>query len=260
MKRILGSLLALPVALLVPAFADDAGEKGALYLNLIWYHHEPFVVDPTKDQLLVPSVRTHGTKDLYDMAAALEQYPNIHVGAILTSPLLLQLQSYYVDRLGPFVDPVANTVDATAFLEKWSGRTDPWIDIALMRPSTWDRENKRLLEGTGARSTSGRLCALELGALKKQGGGSTVDEKRAIKAWHYLAWFDPDFLRGPVALPDGWVVDLSDLVSRRATGRSAWGRSGRRRRIGCRGDAEVLASIVPIRQPSRSGPPRTDQS
>jgi alpha-amylase/alpha-mannosidase (GH57 family) len=252
MKRILGCLLALPVALLVPAFADDAGEKGPLYLNLIWYHHQPFVVDPTKDQLLAPSVRAHGTKDLYDMAAALEQYPNIHVSAILTSPLLLQLQSYYVDRLGPFVDPVANTVDATAFLEKWSGRTDPWIDIALMKTEYFlDRENKRLLEGNGSAfdlpdALLGRFP--ELAALKKKGGGYTVDEKRAIKAWHYLAWFDPDFLRGPVALPDGWVVDLSDLVSEKSDGTFRL-RGAIREETANRLVAEtykVLASIVPI--------------
>ncbi len=39
-----------------------------------------------------------------------------------------------------------------------------------------------------------------------------------MKVWFQLAWFDPRFLRGPVTLPDGQIVDLSDLVTEQADG------------------------------------------
>ena len=40
----------------------------------------------------------------------------------------------------------------------------------------------------------------------------SVQEMRDMIFWFYLAYFDPDFLRGSVKLPDGVVCDLSDLV------------------------------------------------
>lgn len=77
---------------------------GTLYLNLIWHQHQPLYLDPGTDQLQGPWVRTHATKDYYDMASILERYPNIHYNVNLTSSLLFQLQKYYVERLQPFVD------------------------------------------------------------------------------------------------------------------------------------------------------------
>ncbi|RPJ45260.1 MAG: hypothetical protein EHM19_05605, partial [Candidatus Latescibacterota bacterium] len=88
----------------------------------------------------------------------------------------------------------------------------------------------------------------EYEALKKKGGGYTLDEKRAIKSWFYLAWFDPDFLRGPVALPEGWVVDLSDLVTEDKEGvfrlRAPLTEETANRLVA--ETYKVLASIVPI--------------
>src|SRR3970040_1819823 len=85
-----------------------------LYLNIIWHQHQPLYLDPASDQLQGPWVRTHGTKDYYDMTAMLEKYPDIHCNVNLTSSLLFQLDEYYVNRLGPFVDTRTNTVDAPA--------------------------------------------------------------------------------------------------------------------------------------------------
>ena len=38
---------------------------------------------------------------------------------------------------------------------------------------------------------------------------------RDLKFWFYLAHFDPDFLEGKIALADGTVIDLTDLVEKR---------------------------------------------
>ena len=103
-----------------------------LYLNLIWHYHQPSYVDAEKDQLLAPWVQTHGTKDYYGMAAIIAQYPDIHCTINLTPVLLYQLQEYYVKRLGPFVDRKMDSVELNGFLQRFGGKTDPWLDLALL--------------------------------------------------------------------------------------------------------------------------------
>src|SRR5512138_3241293 len=74
----------------------DAQRARPVHLNLIWHQHQPLYVDPALDGLTGPWVRAHATKDYYDMAAMLRQYPEIHCTFNLTSSLLVQLQEYYV--------------------------------------------------------------------------------------------------------------------------------------------------------------------
>ncbi len=67
-----------------------------LYLNIIWHQHQPLYLDPASDQLQGPWVRTHGTKDYYDMVALVQRYPDVHMTVNLTSSLMVQLEEYYV--------------------------------------------------------------------------------------------------------------------------------------------------------------------
>src|SRR6267378_4225228 len=168
--------------------------NGTLYLNLIWHQHQPLYLDPELDQLRGPWVRTHGTKDYYDMASMLEGFPGVHCTFNLTSSLLQQLQCYYLDRLRPFVDVRKNRVDDKGFLRAWKGKTDPWIDLYIT-----DVMIERFPEYK---------------ALKeKRVRGQQLSEQdlRGIKFWFFLAYFDPDFLNGRVALVDGTAVDLTDI-------------------------------------------------
>jgi alpha-amylase/alpha-mannosidase (GH57 family) len=62
------------------------------YLNLIWHQHQPrypLLADGTVSR---PWVRVHATKDYYDMAALVSEYPNLKVTFNLTPILLLQLE------------------------------------------------------------------------------------------------------------------------------------------------------------------------
>ncbi|RKZ26363.1 hypothetical protein DRQ29_05000, partial [bacterium] len=111
--------------------SDDYDVNGKIYLNIIWHQHQPLYLDPVNDQLRGPWVRALATKDYYDMAATIGKYPDIHCTINLTSVLLFQLQEYYVDRLKPYVDLNKNRVDAKRYFAEMSGKTDPWIDMAL---------------------------------------------------------------------------------------------------------------------------------
>jgi alpha-amylase/alpha-mannosidase (GH57 family) len=63
-----------------------------LYLAIIWHQHQPlYFKDPETGIYQKPWVRVHAAKDYVDMAAMLEQYPDIQVTFNLTPSLLRQL-------------------------------------------------------------------------------------------------------------------------------------------------------------------------
>ena len=198
---------------------------GTLNLNLIWHQHQPLYLDPGTDQLQGPWVRTHATKDYYDMASILEQYPNVHYNVNLTSSLLFQLQKYYVDRLKPFVDVKKNKVDVKKFFAKWEGKTDPWIDLALKPTSSFTKGDlKFLLTNTWNAFGISEVQITRFPAylkLKERNAKKelfTEQDLREIKFWFYIAHYDPDFLEKKVWMADGTVGDLTDLVSKHEDG------------------------------------------
>lgn len=197
-----------------------------VYLNIIWHQHQPLYLDPVKDRLSAPWVRTHGTKDYYDMAAILLNYPGIHVNMNLTSVLLLQIQSYYVDRLKSSVNLKTHRIDAHKFFLKWEGKTDPWIDIMLKPTSSLTDDERALLTSRSWSALSvsdvvlGRFPQYKFLSVKARERNKDLSEQdyRELKFWFSLVNFDPDFLRGPVVLPTGASVDLSDLVEEQTDG------------------------------------------
>ena len=203
--------------------SDNYPKTGkTLYLNIIWHQHQPLYLDPQKDQLQGPWVRTHGTKDYYDMAAMVEQYPNVHFNVNLTSSLLYQLQKYYVERLAPYYDANRNRINTEKYFSQFRGKTDPWIDLALKPTKEFNEKDKAYLltDVWNAFGISEVMISRfpQYSTLKnklvqqKSASAFSEQELRDIKFWFYLAYFDPDFLRGKATLPDGSWIDLTDLV------------------------------------------------
>lgn len=220
-----------PAARTNPADLYPAGTgKKSVYLNIIWHQHQPLYVDPASDQLQGPWVRTHATKDYYDMAAILLQYPDIHCNINLTSSLLHQLREYYVRRLTPFLDRARNRIDTEGLWKRWKGKTDPWIDLALKPASAFTDDDRGFLyrntwNGFGISEVQIARFPEYLALKQKWEAGTKAEnlrfseqEEREIIFWFYLAHFDPDFLAGTVTLTDGSVCDLSDLVALRSDG------------------------------------------
>ncbi|MFA5833382.1 MAG: carbohydrate-binding module family 20 domain-containing protein [Bacteroidota bacterium] len=198
---------------------------GTLYVNLIWHQHQPLYLDPATDQLQGPWVRTHATKDYFDMASILEHYPNIHYNVNLTSSMLFQLQKYYVDRLKPFVDVKKNKIDAKKFFAHWKGKTDPWIDLALKPTKDFTNDDLQYLlyntwNAFGISEVQiSRFPAYSTLKERNAKKESFIEQElRDIKFWFYLAHFDPDFLEKKMWLPDGTIIDLTDLVTRHSDG------------------------------------------
>ena len=67
-------------------------DPDGLYLNLMWHQHQPLYPKDAYGVVTRPWVRVHATKDYYDMAALIAEYPDVHATFNLTPVLLLQLE------------------------------------------------------------------------------------------------------------------------------------------------------------------------
>ncbi|MEX2117826.1 MAG: carbohydrate-binding module family 20 domain-containing protein [Bacteroidota bacterium] len=205
----------------------DPGRNKPLFLNIIWHQHQPLYLDPASDQLQGPWVRTHGTKDYYDMAAMVGEYANIHVTVNLTSSLLSQLEDYYVYKLKPCFNARKNRINAGKYFARFGGKTDPWIDLALKPTKDFNtRDLGFLAENTWnafgiSEVMFGRFP--EYRALREKFKavgvrGLSEQERRETKFWFYLANFDPDFLEKKVRLVTGLTIDLTDYLRKNDDG------------------------------------------
>ncbi|MGC8927237.1 MAG: hypothetical protein ACP5QK_04860 [Myxococcota bacterium] len=206
---------------------NKAQIKRSVYLTILWHQHQPTYLDPIKDQLLGPWVRKHAIMSYFKMADILRKYPDVHLNINLTSVMLYQLVEYYLNRLGPYYNPATNRINEEDFLKKYEGKTDPFIDILLKDtpdPATATQEEIELFY-RGAWSCVSSSDAVmerfpEYKALRDKNRSTyTQEDWLNLKGFFEIAWFDVDFLRGRVNLPDGSSVDLSDIVEERPDGK-----------------------------------------
>ncbi len=65
-----------------------------LNIAFYWHMHQPLYKDPFSSEYVLPWVLLHGTKDYYDMAAILDDFPQIHQTFNLVPSLIDQLNDY----------------------------------------------------------------------------------------------------------------------------------------------------------------------
>ena len=71
---------------------EPVAEDDPIYLSMIWHQHQPvYFKDPETGVYVRPWVRVHAAKDYVDMAAILDQYPDINATFNLTPSLIRQL-------------------------------------------------------------------------------------------------------------------------------------------------------------------------
>ena len=65
-----------------------------LYIAFVWHQHQPYYKNPENNEYLLPWVRLHCTKDYYDIAAILDNYPKIKQTFNITPSLMEQIIDY----------------------------------------------------------------------------------------------------------------------------------------------------------------------
>jgi alpha-amylase/alpha-mannosidase (GH57 family) len=160
------------------------------------------------------------------MAMLLAEYPDVHCTINLTPVLLYQLQNYYVRRLEPFVDLKGRRFKKDAFLRKFKGKTDPWIDLMLKDTRHFDKDDRTHLLGglwnTWSISdvTLNRFPDYQYLKAKwsKDPLSLGVNDLRRIKFLFFLVNFDPSFLEKRIRLRDRSFIGVSKFVEWREKG------------------------------------------
>jgi alpha-amylase/alpha-mannosidase (GH57 family) len=160
--------------------ADDI-----LYLNLLWHQHQPLYYKDENSVYTRPWVRVHATKDYYDMASTVAEYPDVHVTFNLTPVLLRQLEDFADNDAKDVYWVLAEksvaelTQDEKRFiLERFFDAN--WTNIIGRFP-----RYQQLLDQRGGATPEEIDRALEI---------FSEQDLRDLQVWFNLAWFDPDFL------------------------------------------------------------------
>lgn len=69
-----------------------------LNIAFVWHMHQPLYKDPLSGEYLMPWTLYHGTKDYYDMAALLDDFPHVHQTFNLVPSLIEQINDYASGR------------------------------------------------------------------------------------------------------------------------------------------------------------------
>ncbi len=150
-----------------------------IYLAIVWHQHQPvYYQDPETGVFAKPWVRVHAAKDYVDMAATLQEYPEVKATFNLTPSLIRQL-----DAIG-------------------AGATDLYWEHTLIPAEELDDAQKQFILDRFF-DTNRRVIArfpryqalLELrdGSDNPLGDYTTADF-RDLQLLFNLAWTDPDWL------------------------------------------------------------------
>jgi len=155
-----------------------------LYVAIIWHQHQPFyATDKETGLFAAPWVRLHAAKDYVDMAAMVENYPNVHVTFNLTPSLLKQ-----IDELA-------------------AGKRDlPWEMTLIPADQLTNAQKTYLLQrffDTNTKIIARFPRYMEL--INKRGGADEDQIQRVLETWtaqefldlqvlFNLAWTDPEYL------------------------------------------------------------------
>lgn len=164
-----------------------------LYIAFVWNQHQPYYLDTGQNEFIMPWVRLHASKDYLQMAAILENYPEIRQTFSLSPSLLEQIEGYLQHG---FQDKYLQVTGRAKDLNEAQQRflLLHYFDIQ------WDKVIGeypyycQLLDRQGRVSEPGRV---EEG-MKRFATQDYLD----LQVWFNLVWIDPEirqndpFLRG----------------------------------------------------------------
>ena len=150
-----------------------------IYLAIIWHQHQPvYYQDPETGVFAKPWVRLHAAKDYVDMAAILQQYPDVRATFNLTPSLIRQLDElnagatdlYWQHTIIPAEEL---TDDQKHFI------LDRFFDTNRKIVARFPRYQELLNQRDGSETPLDEF---------------TADDFRDLQLLFNLAWTDPDWL------------------------------------------------------------------
>ena len=207
-----------------------------LYVAFVWHMHQPSYHDGESNELVLPWVRLHATKDYLHMVDVLEDFPEVHATFNIVPSMVEQLQGYVA---GALVD------------RAW--------EVSLRHNLT--PEDKRYIDSLFYSVNRGGFIRAypryeQLFRVREQAGGDLdlLGETywRDLIAWFNLAWIDPGWLQRDPTLRalvgKGAHFTHEDVVTILAKQREAMGVTlAAYRRLQRRGQVEL--SVTPYFHP-----------
>jgi len=162
-----------------------AVEAETLYVNLVWHQHQPLYYKDDNGVYTRPWVRVHGTKDYYDMAALVRQYPDVHVTFNFTPVLIRQIQDYLENGAKDLYWVMAEKPAAELTEEEQRFILERFFDVNWKKILARYPRYQALLDKRGSGDAASINAAL---------GTFTEQDYRDLQIWFNLAWFDPSIL------------------------------------------------------------------
>lgn len=154
-----------------------------LYVAFVWNQHQPYYLDVERGEFIMPWVRLHAAKDYYQMAAILENYPEIKQTFSLSPSLLEQIEVYLQhDAVDYYLKVMKKARDLNEADKKFI--LQHYFDIQ------WDKVicrypfYRQLLERQGMRTEPGEM---ETGMEK-----FATQDYLDLQVWFNLVWIDPE--------------------------------------------------------------------
>ncbi len=145
-----------------------------LYLVLMWHQHQPLYPKDEAGVVSRPWTRVHSTKDYYDMAALVAEYPDLHVTFNLTPVLMRQIEEF---------------IEGTRDLY--------WVLTEVPADELTEEERTFILDrffDTNAGIVARFPRYQELVEKRDRPSSFTTSEIRDLQLLFNLAWTDPSFL------------------------------------------------------------------
>lgn len=158
-------------------------EPRPLYVAFVWNQHQPFYQDTETNEYIMPWMRLHATKDYYQMAAILEQYPQVKQTFNLTPSLLKQIEDYLdngcLDHYMKVMKPVSELT-----------RSDRSFLLQHFFDIQWDRVIARYPRYRELLILQGRRREPQM--VDEALSRFLDQDYRDLQVWFNLAWIDPE--------------------------------------------------------------------
>ncbi len=164
---------------------EPAADADLIYLNLTWHQHQPLYYKDENSIYTRPWVRVHATKDYYDMAAMIQDYPNVKATFNITPVLIQQLNDMAVNGAKDLYWVLSEKDAAELTDEEKNFLLTRFFDANYSNMINAHPGYKRLLDLRGGGDPESVAAAMEK---------FTEQDYRDLQFWFNLAWMDPSFL------------------------------------------------------------------
>ncbi|HHT46037.1 MAG TPA: glycoside hydrolase [Firmicutes bacterium] len=167
--------------------------QNVLYIAFVWNQHQPYYFDAGRGEFIMPWVRLHATKDYYQMAAILENYPEIKQTFSLSPSLLEQINGYlHNEAVDYYLKAMKKAKDLNEGEKKFL--LQHFFDIQWERVIDQHNYYRQLLERQGRVTEPEEVEK----ALKKY----TTQDYLDLQIWFNLVWIDPEIRSNDPFLSD----------------------------------------------------------